>query len=81
MEGLKERMFEHYLYDNDVIVKDYLETKSMERVTKVWDRKTGKELDMKEETKWDLVSDLMDSWSKATEEEVDKMVKGLKKKD
>ena len=54
-------MFEHYLYDNYVIVKDYLETKSMERVTKVWDRKTGKELDMEEETKWDLVSDLMDS--------------------
>lgn len=85
MEGLKEktkeRMFEHYLYDNDVIVKDYLDTKSMKRITNIWDRKSGKEIDMEEEKKWDLVSDLVDSWSETTEEGVDKMVKELKKKD
>lgn len=40
MGKLKERMFERYLYDADVLAKDYLDTSKMERVTKVWDRKT-----------------------------------------
>lgn len=83
MGKLKERMFERYLYDADVLAKDYLDTSKMERVTKVWDRKTWKEVDMDEDTKVELVRDLMENGSGTTEEEIDKMLgefKGLKKK-
>lgn len=81
MAGLKERMFERYCYDADVIVKDYLDTKNMERITHIWDRKTGKEIEMEDKEKWDVVADVYGNGSEATEEEVDKMVNGLKKKD
>ena len=81
MGGIEKRMFERYCYDGDVVVKDYLDTESMERITHIWDRKTGKELNMDEKEKWDLSTDVYLNWSKATEEEVDKMVKWLKKKD
>lgn len=76
-------MFERYGYDWDVIFKDYLDTSKMERVTQIWDRKTGKELDIDEDTKAELIRDLVGSASATTEKEVDKMLgefKGLKKK-
>ena len=76
-------MFERYGYDWSVIFKDYLDTSKMERITQIWDRKTGKELDMDDDTKTELVRDLVGSASATTEKEVDKMLgefKGLKKK-
>lgn len=81
MAGEKTRIIERYGYDWDVIIKDYFDTEKMERVTQIWDRKTGKELEMGDNDKWDCVTEVCLNWSKATEEEVDKMVKGLKKKD
>ena len=80
MEKLNQRMFERYCYDNDVVVKDYVDKEKGARITRIWDRKTGKELNMDNEKKRDLSTDVYLNWSKVSEEEVDKMVNGLKRK-